>query len=178
MPVTFPSRAYFEELRKLMEAEKERFQKLGFIDTTFAVRVTGGERLRETHTYLLTFHTFSCTEVQEMEAGESPLELLPADFLDTYGSTQEKIDFILEAPYEVWKEMLQNIKEKGRADGSHTLNTLTHLGTPIKVLYDDPDGHDRLFRYSESIQEFWNLSAKLDLEFADEAPVKLEMEFP
>jgi hypothetical protein len=45
-------------------------------------------------------------------------------------------------------------------------NTLTHLGTPIKVLYDDPDGHDRLFRYNESIQEFFNLSAKLDLDLS------------
>jgi hypothetical protein len=92
------------------------------------------------------FHTFTCSEVKELANGED-------------------VDFTLEAPYPTWKEMLQNIKEKGVADKKHTLNTLPHLGSPLRVLYDDPDGHDRLFRYSESIQEFFNLSAKLDIDF-------------
>lgn len=147
MAVIFPSLVYFAELKRLMEEEKEKFRRLGFIDVTFAVRVTEGERFKETKTYRLTFHTFACAEVKELTNGET-------------------LDFILEAPYNAWREMLQNIREKGEADRNHTLNTLTHLGTPIKVLYDDPDGHDRLFRYNESIQEFFNLSAKLDINFS------------
>lgn len=110
-------------------------------------RVTEEERFKETKTYQLAFHTFACAGVKEL-------------------TDSETADFILEAPYDTWKEMLQNIREKGQADRDHTLNTLTHLGSPIKVLYDDPEGHDRLFRYNESIQEFFNLSAKLDLDFS------------
>jgi hypothetical protein len=43
------------------------------------------------------FHTFTCSEVKELANGED-------------------VDFTLEAPYPTWKEMLQNIKEKGVAD--------------------------------------------------------------
>ncbi len=146
MSVPFPSLAYFSALQKLMEEERERFRRLGFIDTTFAVRVTAGGGWQQPKTYKLTFQTFTCSEVKELANGEG-------------------VDFTLEAPYPTWKEMLQNIKDKGEADKSHTINTLTHLGSPITVLYDDPDGHDRLFRYNESIQEFFNLSAKLDIDF-------------
>ncbi len=147
MSVSFPSLAYFAEPKRLMEEERGRFSRLGFTDVTFAVRVTGGGRLQEAKAYKLTFQTFTCSEVKELTNGEV-------------------VDFTLEAPYSTWKEMLQNIKEEGRADRNHTINTLTHLGSPVKVLYDDPEVHDRLFRYNESIQEFFNLSARLDIDFS------------
>jgi hypothetical protein len=35
----------------------------------------------------------------------------------------------------------------------------------MRVLYDDPDGHDKLYRFAESVQEFFDLAAKLDIEF-------------
>ncbi len=147
MAIAFPSLACFAELKWLMEEEQSRFRRLGFIDVTFDVRVTDGQKLRESKAYKLAFQTFACTEVKE---------LIDAD----------ATDFILEALYDTWKEMFQNIHANGQADRTHTLNTLTHLGRPIKVLYDDPDGHDRLFRYNESIREFFNLSAKLDLDLS------------
>ena len=48
-------------------------------------------------------------------------------------------------------------------DAAHSLNTLTHFGEKIRVTYDDPDGHDKLYRFAESIQEFFDLAAGLDL---------------
>jgi hypothetical protein len=65
--------------------------------------------------------------------------------------------------------MLQNIKQRGAADVAHSINTLTHFGDALRIRYDDPDGHDKLFRFAESIQEFFNLAAHMDLTFADGA---------
>ena len=39
MPILFPSLDFFEALRREMRAEQERFNRLGFFDTTFGVRV-------------------------------------------------------------------------------------------------------------------------------------------
>jgi len=33
----------------------------------------------------------------------------------------------------------------------------------MRVLYDDPDGHDKLYRFAESVQEFFDLAARVDL---------------
>src|SRR5436189_27790 len=33
--------------------------------------------------------------------------------------------------------------------------------------YDDPDGHDKLYRFAESIQEFLDLSARVDYVYPD-----------
>ena len=35
--------------------------------------------------------------------------------------------------------------------------------TGMKVVYDDPDGHDKLYRFMESIQEFFDLSGQIGL---------------
>jgi hypothetical protein len=35
----------------------------------------------------------------------------------------------------------------------------------LKIVYDDPDGHDKLYRFMESIQEFFDLSSKLEVSF-------------
>lgn len=147
MLIPFPSLTCFTELKRLMQEEQERFRKLGFIDVIFGIRVTDGEKLPEGRAYKLAFQTFACTDVKEL-------------------TEQDETDFILEAPYETWKEMFQSIRANGQADRNHTINTLTHLGSPVKVLYEDPEGHDRLFRYNESIQEFFNLLAKLDIDFS------------
>src|SRR5262249_12382278 len=43
MPIRFPSLPFFEALREEMRAARERFSRLGFFDTTFAVRVLDEE---------------------------------------------------------------------------------------------------------------------------------------
>ncbi len=145
MKVRFPSVEFFRALQTLMQAERERFKRLGYFDTTFGVRVVAST---ETHEYVLGFEVFDCTEVR------------PSRDL-----TAEKLDFILEGDQGTWVEMLRNIQTHGGADVAHSLNTLTHLGERMRVLYDDPDGHDKLYRFAESVQEFLDLAAKLDIEF-------------
>ncbi len=48
------------------------------------------------------------------------------------------------------------------ADAGHTLNTLSHVGDVIKVSYDDPEGHDKFYRYMATIQEFFDQAHHLD----------------
>ncbi len=145
MKVGFPSVEFFRALQTLMQAERERFKRLGYFDTTFGVRVRAGSA---THEYVLGFEVFDCTEVRASRDLAS-----------------EKLDFILEGDQDTWVEMLRNIQTHGGADVAHSLNTLTHLGERMRVLYDDPDGHDKLYRFAESMQEFLDLAAKLDIDF-------------
>lgn len=143
--VRFPSLEFFRALQVLMQQERERFKRLGYFDTTFGVRVLDGSGA---HEYVLAFEVFDCTEVRA-----------------STDLAAETVDFILEGDRDTWAEMLRNIQQHGAADVAHSLNTLTHLGERMRVLYDDPDGHDKLYRFMESIQEFFDLTSQLDVSF-------------
>jgi hypothetical protein len=147
MPIRFPSLAFFEGLRDQMRAARERFSRLGFFDTLFGVRVfdDAGGPLFEC---ALGFEVFDCVTVR---AGLDGTEL----------------DFVLEGPLSAWREMLDAIHALGAADTAHSINTLTHFGEGLQVRYDDPDGHDKLYRFAESIQEYFDLSADLDFVYPD-----------
>jgi hypothetical protein len=147
MPPSFPSLAFFEALQREMRVARERFTRLGFFDTTIGVRVVpdGGGRPAE---FALRFEVFDCVEVREaLEGAEA--------------------DFVVEGPFAAWRDMLDAIHALGAADTAHTLNTLTHFGERLRVRYDDPDGHDKLYRFAQSIQEFLDLSARIDFTYAD-----------
>jgi len=128
-----------------MRQEAERFRRLGYFDTTFGVEVMG-ERPRR---FVLTFEVFECTAVREVDTFEG-----------------QPVDFILSGPLAPWREMLANIQAHGRADVAHSINTLTHFGESLRVIYDDPDGHDKLYRFAESVQEFFDLSAGVAIDGA------------
>jgi hypothetical protein len=151
MPVAFPSLEFFSALQSLMRSRRERFKQLGYFDTTFGVRVRGNGAA--SHEYVLTFEVFDCTEVRAV-----------ADL------AREPVDFVLEGDVAAWVEMLRNIQEHGAADVAHSINTLTHTGERMRVVYDDPDGHDKLYRFAESVQQFIDLAAHLQITFPAEAP--------
>ena len=144
MAVAFPSLDFFQVLQREVAAERERFSRLGFFDTTFGVRVVQDGEPAE---FTLTFEVFDCIRVADgIEPG---------------------VDFVIEGSLAAWKDMLDNIHELGAADTAHSLNTLTHFGESLRVRYDDPDGHDKMYRFAESIQEFFDLSARLDFQYPD-----------
>jgi hypothetical protein len=60
--------------------------------------------------------------------------------------------------------MIASIVRNGGADAAHTINTLSHVGDAVKVEYEDPEGHDRLFRFMASIQEFFDQACHLDID--------------
>jgi hypothetical protein len=144
--VAFPSLVFFQSLQALMRQEEARFRRLGFVDTTFGIEIT--ELSGQTCRYLLAFEVFECREVSE-----------PAGFDLT------EIDFVLKGPLDAWVEMIRNIHQNHGADVAHSLNTLTHFGEQLHVLYDDPDNRDKLFRFQESIQQFFDLASTLLIEF-------------
>jgi hypothetical protein len=145
MAVKFPSTEYFTGLKELMAAELARFRRLGFIDTIFGVSVADNGA---SHNFVLAFEVFELKEVKEV----AELDLA-------------QLDFVIAGELSVWREMIENIKRHGEADTTHDLNTLAHFGEALKVTYADPEGHDKLYRFIESIQEFFDLSSKLEVTF-------------
>lgn len=143
---TFPSVEWFNAVKDLVNNSPE-FRQLGTIDAVVGVKV--GNKV-----YELTFEAFELTNVRE--AAESDLR---------------DMDFWLEQPYEKWQEMLENIKKNGAADLSHTLNTID-LSMP-EGFARSYDGYrrDAFYRFNQSLQDFFNASAKIDTQFAGAAAV-------
>ena len=150
MAVSFPSFAFFQALQNAMQQEAARFRRLGFIDTTFGIHITTPNG--QNWCYLLAFEVFECREVAEVQ----DLDLTA-------------IDFVVTGDLAAWTEMLQNIRQHHGADVTHSLNTLTHFGERMTVVYDDPDNRDKFFRFQESIQEFFNLAYQLELDLPSSA---------
>ena len=142
----FPSVEWFNAIKDLVNNDPD-FRALGTIDCVIGVRA--GSKIFE-----LTFDAFECTNVRE--ASENDLR---------------DMDFWLEQPYAKWKEMLENIKQHGAADLSHTLNTID-LSMP-EGFAQAHDGYrrDAFYRFNQSIQDFFNAAAKIDTQFAAEAAV-------
>jgi hypothetical protein len=146
MALTFPSLAFFHALQAAMAAERSRFQRLGFFDVTFGVRVSEADGA-DAGAFTLGFEVFDCTHVRDGVA--------------------DGVDFVLEGSLAAWRDMLDDIHALGAADTAHSVNTLTHFGEGLQVRYEDPDGHDKLYRFAESIQEFFDLSAGIDFAYPD-----------
>lgn len=155
MAVAFPSEAFFTALAAAMAGAHDRFRTLGFFDVTIGVRVLLGPTGDDPGTvrvdgvserlFVLAFEVFECTRAQEVTSF-APFH----------------VDFVLEGNVDAWREMIENIRANGAADVAHSINTLTHFGEKLTLRYDDPDGHDKLYRFAESIQQFFDLAATLD----------------
>ena len=143
MPV-FPSVEWFNAIKDIVNNDPA-FRQLGTVDSVIGARV--GSKI-----YELTFEAFECTGVREV--GENDLR---------------DMDFWLEQTPAQWKEMLDNIKKNGAADLTHTLNTID-LSLP-NGFAQSHDGYrrDAFYRFNQSIQDFFNASAKIDTTYAPEA---------
>ena len=138
MAIAFPSLEFFEALKRRTLEDEPRFEKLGYCDTSFGVRI-------DDQLYSLHFEVYECTKVEK-------------------GGEAAKLDFVLAAPKAVWCEMVESIRKHGGADPAHTLNTLSHIGDRVRVEYEDAEGHDRFYRYMASLQEFFDQIRHLDVE--------------
>jgi hypothetical protein len=145
MAVKFPSVDFFQQLATAMNADRPTFEKLGFCDVVMGVKVTGSA----SHLYALTFEVFECSEVREL-ASEKDAEL----------------DFTLEAPEALWREMIESIQKHEKTVPEYTLNSLSHVGDRMQVVYDDPEGHDKLYRFIATLQAYIDQARGLDIEWA------------
>lgn len=145
MAIKFPSVEIFQELARRMEANSVEFEKLGFCDTVMGVKVDG----TNSHLYALTFEVYECCDVRELSSPDGA-----------------ELDFTLEAPLELWKEMFESIQKTGLPEPAYTLNSLSHVGDRMKVVYDDPEGHDKFYRFMGTLQAFVDQAFDLDIEWA------------
>lgn len=67
--------------------------------------------------------------------------------------------------------MLADIKEHGKPDRQHTLNTIDFLDPEGFAKSDDQSKKDSFYRYGQTFQQFFNASSEIETEFAVPQPV-------
>lgn len=145
VPVPFPSKDWFQCLADLMNADHDTHEHLGFIDCIAQFTVLEPAPDKGRVAYQVTFEEIEAIDVREVGNDDMGRET-----------------FALEASLATWREMIENIAAgNGRPDLDHTLNAMSHLGTPLALVGDDPLDRDCYFRFNQSLQEFINASSKL-----------------
>lgn len=137
----FPSVEWFDTIRNMVNND-EAFRRLGTVDARVGIKV--GDQIFE-----VTFEAFECVGAKEITEN---------DLRD--------LDFWLEQSPDEWREMIDNIKQHGAAGLKHTLNTID-LSTP-EGFARSYDGYrrDAFYRFNQSLQHFFDASAKIDTQFA------------
>ena len=140
--LTFPSVEWFQSLQELVNNDPE-YRRIGSVDATMGVKV--GEKV-----FVITFEAFECSEVKE----GTEYDLIDADFF-------------LEMGVDEWHDLVTNTKENDGADLRHTLNTLDLMiaGGISKNATGDQFRADIFFRVNQSLQHFFDSSAKLETVF-------------
>jgi hypothetical protein len=139
---SFPSVAWFEMLAGRMVEEGERYRDLGACDCCMVVKVDQPDATRLIEVQFGGYEVESIRELDRIEDASSD-------------------HFVVEASLEVWKEMIENIEQRGEPDLEHTLNFLTFPDDPMVV--DGPNQLmvDAFYRYNQSLQQFFNGAAAL-----------------
>jgi len=139
--LTFPSTDWFQALADITK-EDPGYKKFGRLNAVIAFKC--GDTNVSCNFDVLNIH-----EIKEITDEEL-----------------RDVDIVIEMPEEIWKGMLENIKENGRAVGEWTLNTLDlRLDEEIhKNLMEDGFKADFFFRYNPSLQVFMDNAAKLDFD--------------
>jgi hypothetical protein len=149
--IAFPSVEWFERLAQLMKANRARHEHLGYVDCVAVFSVLDGSLRATPWSVQVTFEEFEATEVREAATADLA-----------------RADFTLDATLATWREMIESIaRGRGRPGLTHTLNYLSHTGTPIRVWSDDPLRKDMFFRFNQSLQEFINASGTFPTIFPD-----------
>ena len=138
----FPSVEWFKAIQDLVNGD-DGIRKLGTCDAVMGVKV-------QDKAFEITFEAFDCTGVREISEAELA-----------------NTDFYLDASYETWQEMLENISQSGgKPDRQLTLNTIDFLAPDGFAKSDDQSRKDRFYRYGQTFQQFFNASAEIKTEFA------------
>ena len=141
-PIVFPSVAWFEELQRLVN-DDPGYRQIGTVDASMGVKV--GDEV-----FVVTFEAFECRSVRS----GNEYDLI-------------NVDFFIEMDSGAWKAMLEDIKANGGAGAGQTLVSLDMLNEISTNATGDQLRADMFFRYNQSLQHFFDLSANLDTVFAD-----------
>lgn len=141
--LAFPGQQWFAGLARLMNSNRARQEQLGYIDCVAVFTVTAASHDGGPRHFRVTFEEFSATAVAEVD-----------------GAGVAAADFALVADVATWRAMIESIAAgHGRPALEQSLNRLSHMGTPMKLVAADPLQADLYFRYNQSLQEFFNASA-------------------
>jgi hypothetical protein len=142
MPV-FPSTEWLQAVADLA-MQDERYRKYGRVDALVGLKV--GDRM-----FRLTFDVFDISDIREIQFDEL-----------------RDLDFYLEMEPERWQAMLESIKQNDGAGLEYTLNTIDLKLPDGLAINAMGDGYrmDKFFRFNESLQRFFDLSAQIDTTFA------------
>jgi hypothetical protein len=141
----FPEPAWFLALGRLMEAESALFQRLGYAETRFIVRVipdhedNGGDTL-------VGIALDGYRMIEAVVVGD------PAAF---------DADFMICGKRAVWDRMLTEIAESGRPSLRHTLSSLALVGEDMWLESTDQLREDKFYRFNQTLQELLNLASQL-----------------
>ena len=141
-PIAFPSLAWFEELRRLVN-DDPAYRQIGTVDASMGVKV--GDEV-----FVVTFEAFECSSVRS----GNEYDLI-------------NVDFFIEMESDAWKAMLENIRANGGAEAGQTLVSLDMLNEISTNATGDQLRADMFFRYNQSLQHFFDLSANLNTVFAE-----------
>lgn len=137
----FPSVDWFKEAATLLN-KSDSFKRLGTCDTQMGVQV--GDKLFE-----IDFEAFEVAEVKEIDKARA-----------------EELDFVLVQDPDEWKAMLQNIRENGRAEHEFTLNSLDLHSEKEFARGKDYHRRDAFYRFNQTLQDYFDMSSKIETEFA------------
>lgn len=141
-PIVFPSLAWFAELQRLVN-DDPAYRQIGTVDASMGVKV--GDEV-----FVVTFEAFECSSVRS----GNEYDLI-------------NVDFFIEMESDAWKAMLENIRDNGGAGSGHTLVSLDMLNEISTNATGDQLRADMFFRYNQSLQHFFDLSANLNTVFSD-----------
>ena len=146
MPV-FPSVEWFQQVATLAMAD-ETYRKFGRVDALVGFRVGG-------QTFGAVFDVFDIRDIRDVADDEL-----------------RDLDFYLEMEPARWQAMLEDIKREGHAGLDHTLNTIDLRLPDGLAINAEGDGYrmDKFFRFNQSLQRFFDLSARVETTFASPAP--------
>ncbi len=137
----FPSVDWFQEAADLLQ-KSDSFKQFGAADAEMGVQV--GDKC-----FKVVFDGFEISEIKEIPSPDS-----------------EDLDFTLVQEPDEWKAMLQNIKENGRAEHEFTLNSLDLHSEKELAIGKDYNRRDIFYRINQTIQDYFDQSAKMETEFA------------
>ena len=141
----FPSVDWFDEVRRVFNGE-DKYRGAGGGQCNCLAGMKIGDDV-----FVLTFEGVECSCA--VKADETALD---------------DVDFYLDMAPAGWREMIANIRANDGADLHHTLNTLDlDLEEGLATSHHgDQYREDLFFRYNQTLQFFFDASARVKTEFA------------
>jgi len=140
----FPSLDWFRQVRDVYNSDHTLHKGGGgACHTTAAFRVDGKG-------YLIQFEGTKIGEIRGATAAEI-----------------QDVDFVIEMPFDLWKDMVRNVQEHGKAERRYTLNSID-LSQADGIAHspsDDQYRQDLFYRYNQNFQDYFDASARVETTF-------------